>query len=163
MTKIYQAKTRLTLSVTVEGKPVYVTFSEEKNTYCTANPKIQAALEATGEFGKRFKLKSVSGTLEKEIAGETGVDEPAGGKDDKDSKGLKDGDEGVGIGEAAGAGAAPAEASSGETKTHPEVTDFQAAKEVLRKIYGVHQFSMSTPGNILKKTEELGVSFPNLK
>lgn len=168
MTKIYQATIRLTLSVMVEGKRVYVTFSEEKNTYCTTNPKIQAALEATGEFGKKFKLKSVIGAPGKESApkDKTGAEDKTPSSTDTQGAGeaVATGGDETDKGQGSATEDRPEVPLSGDTgKTHPEVTDIQAAKEVLRKTYSAHHFSLNTPGNILKKAEELGVSFPNLK
>lgn len=50
-----------------------------------------------------------------------------------------------------------------ELKELPEVTDWQDAKDLLRKEYGFAHQSLNTPENILKKASEAGVSFPNLK
>ncbi|WP_099465553.1 hypothetical protein [Parabacteroides provencensis] len=50
-----------------------------------------------------------------------------------------------------------------ELKELPEITDWQDAKDLLRKDYGVPHQSLNTPENILKKASEFGVSFPNLK
>lgn len=43
------------------------------------------------------------------------------------------------------------------------ITDFQLAKDHLRKEYDIPHQSLNTPENILKKASEVGVSFPNLK
>lgn len=43
------------------------------------------------------------------------------------------------------------------------ITDFQLAKEYLRKEYDIPHQSLNTPENILKKASEVGVLFPNLK
>lgn len=48
-------------------------------------------------------------------------------------------------------------------KTFPEIIDWQDAKDLLRKDYGVAHQSLNTPENILKKASEVGISFPNLK
>lgn len=46
----------------------------------------------------------------------------------------------------------------------PEVVEFQSAKEILRNDpYNVPFQGLNTPAGILKKAEEVGVSFPNLK
>lgn len=50
-----------------------------------------------------------------------------------------------------------------ELKVFSEITDWQDAKDLLRKDYGIPHQSLNTPENILKKASEVGVSFPNLK
>lgn len=182
ITKIYQATIQLTLPVMVEGKPVYVTFSEEKNTYCTADPKMQAALEAMGEFNKKFRLKSTIGTMEEKKPSPTPAVNPAidpskpvdtntqvntgegAETDEKAPKGDENPNTQTSTESSGTENPAPAVNSvEGETKKeYPEVTDFQAAREILRKEYGIAHQSLTKPENILKKATEVGVSFPNL-
>lgn len=47
--------------------------------------------------------------------------------------------------------------------TMDSITDFQVAKDYLRKEYDIPHQSLNTPENILKKASDVGVSFPNLK
>lgn len=49
-----------------------------------------------------------------------------------------------------------------DTKSYPDVTDYQTAASILRKLGAAHQ-SVRTPGNISKKALEMGIEFPNLK
>ena len=49
------------------------------------------------------------------------------------------------------------------TRSIPEVTNFQQAKEVLRKEYEVPFQKLNKPDAILKIAESLNVEFPNLK
>lgn len=48
-------------------------------------------------------------------------------------------------------------------KEYPDISDWQEAKDILRKEYSIPHQSLNTPGNILKKAKEAGISFPNLK
>jgi flagellar biosynthesis GTPase FlhF len=50
-----------------------------------------------------------------------------------------------------------------QNKTFPEVTNYQEAKDLLRKTFEVPFQKVSNPAAINKKAEELGISFPNLK
>lgn len=51
-----------------------------------------------------------------------------------------------------------------DTTEYPDVTSFQEAKEILRaEPYKVLFQSLNSEANILKKAEECGVVFPNLK
>lgn len=48
-------------------------------------------------------------------------------------------------------------------KEYPGITDFQEAAEILRKDFNVAHQSVRSPEAILKKAQEVGVSFPDLK
>lgn len=51
----------------------------------------------------------------------------------------------------------------GALKVVDSITDYQSAKDFLRKEYEIPHQSLNTPENILKKAAEAGVLFPNLK
>lgn len=53
--------------------------------------------------------------------------------------------------------------STDEPKSYPDITDFQEAADILKKEYGVAHQSVRSPEAILKKAQELNVSFPDLK
>lgn len=46
---------------------------------------------------------------------------------------------------------------------YPDVTDFQTAKEVLKKEYGVAPQALGSPEKIFAQADKVGASFPNLK
>lgn len=50
-----------------------------------------------------------------------------------------------------------------DIKVVDAITDFQSAKDFLRKEYDITHQSLNNPENILKKAEEIGVVFPNLR
>lgn len=50
-----------------------------------------------------------------------------------------------------------------EPKVYPDITEYQDAAEVLKKEHNVAHQSVRSPELILKKAQELNVSFPNLK
>lgn len=49
-----------------------------------------------------------------------------------------------------------------DLKMYPGITEWQDAKDILRKEYDVPHQSLNTPENILKKAKEAGISFPDL-
>ena len=53
--------------------------------------------------------------------------------------------------------------SANEPKSYPGVADFQEAADILKKEYSVAHQSVRSPEAILKKAQELNVSFPDLK
>ncbi len=147
MRKVYQQKNQFSNSAairfTVKGVSKTVIFeSKRKNgilTYETNDADVQDAIEESKQF-EEGKITCIEGASSiklqassKENAGDSGASGDGGKKD-------------------------------AETKEYPEVTEWQAAKELLRsEPYNVPFQSLNTPGNILKKAEEMGVSFPNLK
>ena len=62
----------------------------------------------------------------------------------------------------AGGGDAPQpDGGSPESRVHPEVTNWQEARTVLRTVYGVAHQGLTTEDRIRTRAAELGVSFPN--
>ena len=62
----------------------------------------------------------------------------------------------------AGGGDAPQpNGGSPESRVHPEVTNWQEARTVLRTVYGVAHQGLTTEDRIRARAAELGVSFPN--
>lgn len=49
-----------------------------------------------------------------------------------------------------------------DAKEFPDITEWQEAKDILRKDFDVPHQSLNTPDNILKKAKEVGVYFPKL-
>lgn len=151
MIKVYKAHSNLSAPIVMGGKVIcYAEFTDEKNTYRTSNEVHQTALEALPCFGKLFWLSQTIGeakkivapiiTPEKEVA--TPIVTPANTP------------------------TAPVDenpATDAGKKSYPDITDWQDAKEALRKEYGVAHQSLGTPQGILKKASEVGVDFPNLK
>lgn len=47
-------------------------------------------------------------------------------------------------------------------KEYPEVTDIQGAVHILKTEYNIAHQSLRSPEGVLKKAEEVGITFPNL-
>lgn len=140
--KIYQRKDQFSASsavrLDVNGKSKTIIFeSKRKNgllTYETDNSDIQSAIEKSKGYTAGTIICILGAVAVKAVAVKT----PA-------------------------SPASPSPSTGGEQE-YPEVTEWQAAKEVLRsEPYNVPFQALNNPPNIQKKAEELGVSFPNLK
>lgn len=134
--KVYKADLRLTVPVVVNGKVLrYVCFQDENNTFSTSDEKLQKALEGLPLYGKAFKLfRSVEAKKPKKPAEKP--EAGSAGDNDATTEGLQ---------------------------VFEEVTDWQTAKDVLKgEPYAVPYQALGCPEAILKKAEELRVSFPNL-
>ena len=141
--KVYKASLRLTVPLVENGKVLkYVSFQDENHTFSTADEKVQKALEALSLFSRSFKLIR---TVDEKKKTDVALPPPD----------RKDTNEGAGD---------PVKSGSGEEYTvYEDVTDWQAAKDVLRgEPFNVPYQGLNNPDLILKKAEELRVSFPNL-
>ena len=141
--KVYKASLRLTIPIVEGGKVLrYVSFQDENNTFSTADEGVQKALESLPLFGRTFKLIRTIGGERK-----AGLTPPPPGKQVLN-----------------GEGGEPERQESRDGYTvYDEVADWQAAKEVLRnEPYNIPYQGLNSPDLILKKAEEMRVSFPNL-
>lgn len=140
--KVYKANLRLTVPIVTEGKVRrYVSFQDENCTFSTSDEEVQRALEGLALFGKVFKLVRT-------VGGNAGSGSPLpSGKEENGERAERED-----------------EKAGGEVRVFGEVADWQEAKDVLRgEPYGVPYQALGSPEAILKKAEELRVSFPRLK
>ena len=155
--KTYIAASRLTLPVVVDGKVVrYVNFYDEKNTFTTDDAGVQQALEALPAFGSLFAVfRGGPAPRTKSLSG--GRPQPA-------APAIRP------VPPALSALSVPSDFSDKAEETEeadfeemPEITDWQAAREVLKADpYKVPYQALVSPEAILKKAEENKVRFPNL-
>lgn len=174
--KVYKASNSLTVPVVRDGKVLrYVVFRDENYSYRTCDEVEQSALEALPLFGSVFKLVQTIDLRPKVEEDDKGYKGFSGLKGFKDGDGLDtthmlgeehemgddDGEAGAGGGLDEG-GVVPTESPTNDRKVY-ETADWQEAKEILRKEYGIAHQSLNHPANILKKADEAMVVFPNLK
>jgi len=150
--KVYQQKNQFSNSsairIDVKGKSKTVTFESKRRngllTYETEDADIQSAIESTKQF-EAGKITCIEGTVRPQ-APKGVVKKEVDGGDGGDAIPVKP------------------EVKKTEVVEYAEVTEFQAAKEILRsEPYLVPFQALNSIPNILKKAEEVGVSFPNLK
>lgn len=142
--KIYKSNLRLTVPVIINSKVTkYVSFQDENHTFSTTDENIQKALENLPLFGRMFKLIRTIDGKKKTVSAQLSTEK-------MDTTGEENGESG--------------DPESKETYTvYDEITDWQAAKDVLRgEPYHIPYQGLSSPELILKKAEEVRVSFPNL-
>lgn len=157
MKKTYVSKTgiKLTFPVKVAGKVKFISLDGTKGDLTTGNVDLQNAIEESsrfklgeivlidGEPNKHTIKEEPEPDIPEDVTEETPNNTPADETGDTSSK--------------------ESEVTEDDSRTtsYPEVTDYQTAASVLRKLGVPHQ-SVRTPANIAKKAGELGVVFPNL-
>jgi hypothetical protein len=140
MKKVYISTTgaQYTFPVIIAGKCKFISLNGTKNDFETESTAIQNAIETSQKF-KSGKIVLLSG---KPNVIAQAVEKPV--KKDAPKEDI------------------PKDAET-PTKEYPEVTDLQGAISVLKVEYKIMHQSLRTPDNVMKKAQELGVSFPNLK
>lgn len=177
MKKTYISTTgdKITFPVEVAGKVRFISFNGTKGDLTTEDVKLQNAIETSRKF-KSGAVALLNGkpntpvketpkevvvqqeepvntpivTIESQEESHVPVEEPQTGAKtdvivDPVKENVKDTDK-----------------QQGDTKSYPDVTDYQTAASILRKLGAAHQ-SVRTPVNIKKKALEMGIEFPNLK
>lgn len=152
MIKIYRATTRLAFPIVVDGKKSYAMFSDDKNSFCCSDEKIQEYIEKSPHFERKeitlFKKigeekKVQAETVDPAPEGATGTATVVGGE-------FTSGSENNG------------EVINNDMIACPDVTDINGAVALLKgEPYKVHHMKLQNPAAILEQAKLNNISFPN--
>lgn len=170
MKKTYISTTgdKITFPVEVAGKVRFISFNGTKGDLTTEDVKLQNAIETSRKFksGAVALLNGKPNTPVKETPKEVVVqqEEPVNtpivaAESQKEQEVETQTDV---IVDPVKEDVKDTDKQQGDTKSYPDVTDYQTAASILRKLGAAHQ-SVRTPVNIKKKALEMGIEFPNLK
>lgn len=171
MKKTYISTTgdKITFPVEVAGKVRFISFNGTKGDLTTEDVKLQNAIETSRKFksGAVALLNGKPNTPVKETPKEVVVQQPVNTpivttESQKENHVPVEETQTDAIVDPVKEDVTDTDKQQEDTKSYPDVTDYQTAASILRKLGAAHQ-SVRTPGNISKKALEMGIEFPNLK